>query len=163
IDVPSVACLTLGLGGAVFALLAGPDAGWSSARVVVGGVAAVALLATFVLRERRSDHPLLDPRLFGGFRYRAVAVAAFTGNAAFSVVAFFASLYLQQVEGLDPVEAGAVFLAMTVPLIVLSPRAGAWAERRPVGRLMAAGLVVVAGSVALFATLADFEGIGIVV
>ncbi len=159
VDVVGVVALTLGLGGAVLALLAGPDAGWVSTPVVGGAAAAVVLLTVFVARDTRSARPLLDRRLFGGARYRAVAVAAFVGNAAFAVVAFFASLYLQQVQGLDPVAAGAVFLAMTVPLIVLSPRAGAWTGRIAVGRLMAAGLGVVAVSVALFALLGVDEGL----
>ena len=108
--------------------------------VVGGAVAAVVLLVTFAVRDAHAPRPLLDRRLFGGYRYRAVATAAFVGNAAFAVVAFFASLYLQQVQDLDPVAAGAVFLAMTVPLIALSPRVGAWTTRIAVGRLMAGGL-----------------------
>ncbi len=163
VDVVGVVCLTLGLGSAVLALLAGPDSGWGSAVVVGGAIGAVALLTVFAVRDGRSDHPLLDRRLFGGYRYRAVATAAFVGNAAFAVVAFFASLYLQQVQDLDPVAAGAVFLAMTVPLIALSPRAGAWAERFAVGRLMAGGLVIVAMSVVLFAGLGVDDGLGPVI
>jgi MFS family permease len=163
VDVVGVVCLTLGLGGAVLALLAGPDSGWGSVPVVGGGIGAVALLTVFAVRDARATHPLLDRRLFGGYRYRAVATAAFVGNVAFAVVAFFASLYLQQVQDLDPVAAGAVFLAMTVPLIALSPRVGAWSERFAVGRLMAGGLVIVAISVVLFAGLGVDDGLGPVI
>jgi MFS family permease len=102
---------------------------------------------------------MLDRRLFGGARYRAVATTAFVGNAAFAVVAFFASLYLQQVQDQDPVAAGAVFLAMTIPLVAMSPRVGAWADRLPVGRLMGAGLAIVAVSVAQFGTFGAGDGL----
>jgi len=163
VDVVGVVCLTLGLGGAVLALLAGPDSGWLSVPVVGGAIGAVALLTVFAVRDARSAHPLLDRRLFGGYRYRAVATTAFVGNAAFAVVSFFASLYLQQVQDLDPVEAGAVFLAMTVPLIALSPRVGAWTERFAVGRLMAGGLLIVAVSVVVLAGLGIDDGLGPVV
>lgn len=163
VDVVGVVCLTLGLGGAVLALLAGPDSGWASFPVVGGAVAAVVLLTTFAVRDAHAAQPLLDRRLFGGYRYRAVATAAFVGNVAFAVISFFASLYLQQVQDLDPVAAGAVFLAMTVPLIALSPRVGGWTTRFRVGRLMAGGLVVVAVSVAVFAAIGVDDGLGPVI
>jgi MFS family permease len=163
IDVVGVACLTLGLGGAVLALLAGPGSGWASAPVIGGTIAAVVLLTVFVVHDGRSPAPLLDRRLFGGARYRVIATVAFVGNAAFAVVSFFASLYLQQVQDLDAVAAGAVFLAMTVPLIAMSPRVGAWTTRDRIGRLMGSGLVVVAVSVALFARLGTDSGLALVV
>jgi MFS family permease len=162
-DPPGAVLLTAGLGAAVFALLAGPDAGWASPEVVTSGSAAVVLLAAFVVRDRSRAHPLIDPVLFGSRAYRAVATIAFVANAQFSVVAFFASLYLQQVAGFSTMASGAVFLAMTVPLIVLAPRAG-WAQRRfgdpPVLR---AGLLGLAASSALFAVLRPSGAIGVLV
>ncbi len=156
------ALLTLGLGFAVFAVLAGPDSGWASTAVVVPAAVAAALLAAFAVLDRRSSRPILDRSLFGR-RYSAIAAAAFVGNAAFAVVAFFASLYLQQVQGLKPVAAGAVFLAMTIPLVVLSPLVGRVTRSSTVAPLMAGGLLIVAGSVALFAVLSASTGTAILV
>ncbi|MGZ4797374.1 MAG: MFS transporter [Acidimicrobiia bacterium] len=163
VDLVAVPALILGLGAVVFALLAGPDAGWDSMSVVGGSTLGVGLLGVFVLRERDATRPLIDVHLFANARYSRVAAAAFVGNAAFAVVAFFTSLYLQQVHGLDPVAAGAVFLAMTIPLIGLSPLVGGWATpaRRP--PLMGAGLVVVAASIAIYAALPVAGGLAIVV
>ncbi len=162
-DLLAVAALTAGLGAAVFALLAGPDDGWSAPSVVVPGMLALVLLGGFVRVEQRSPAPLLDPRLFLHGRYPPIAVTAFVANAAFAVVSFFASLYLQQVEGLAPVVAGAVFLALTIPLVVLSPVAGRLVGRVPSGRLMGGGLFVIAASVGLFATLGASGGLGLLV
>ena len=161
-DVGAVVALTAGLGLAVFALLAGPDDGWTAPAVVVPGLLALALLAGFARFEQRRPVPLLDPRLFVHGRYPPVAATAFVGNAAFAVVSFFASLYLQQVEGLDPVVAGIVFLAMTIPLIIVSPLAGRLIGRIATGRLMAGGLLIVGASVGLFATLGAGGGLGLV-
>lgn len=158
-----VGALTVGLGLGVFAVLQAPESGWWSASVVGDGVGAAVLLAWFLWEERRSPRPLVDRRLFEQGRYTAIAITAFVGNAAFAVVAFFASLYLQQVQDLDAVEAGAVFLAMTIPLMVLSPIAGAATRRMRANLLMAGGLIVVALSVALFATFGTQTGIVVVV
>ena len=156
------AVLTIGLGAGVFALLSGPDGGWYSTMVIIPATVALGLLAWFVVLERRAECPLLDPKLFVG-QYAPIAATAFVGNAAFAVVSFFASLYLQQVQGLDPVAAGAVFLAMTFPLVVLSPRVGAWTTPTSKGALMGGGLVVVAASVGLFAVLGTNPGITVLV
>ena len=159
----AVGALTVGLGLGVFAVLQAPESGWWSAPVVGAGAGAVVLLAWFGWEEHSAPRPLLDRRLFEQGRYTAIAITAFVGNAAFAVVAFFASLYLQQVLDLDAVEAGAVFLAMTIPLMVLSPIAGAATRRMRANRLMAGGLIVVGLSVALFATLGTQTGVVVVV
>ncbi len=151
------ALLTVGLGFAVFAMLAGPDSGWDSTAVLGPAVVAVAVLAAFVVMDRRSARPILDRKLFGR-RYFAIGATAFIGNAAFAVVAFFASLYLQQVQGLEPVATGAVFLAMTIPLVVLSPLVGRITRPSSAAPLMAGGLVVVAVSVTCFAVLSASTG-----
>ncbi len=163
IGLRSVLALTAGLGLAVFAALQAPELGWASATVVVSGMSAVALLGWFGFEERRSATPLLPPSLFARGRARAAAITAFVGNAAFAVVAFFASLYLQQVQDLSSVAAGAVFLAMTVPLMVLSPVAGSATRRARSGLLMASGLAVVGVSVGLFAALGGDAGTAVLV
>ena len=101
--------------------------------------------------------------MFARGHARAASITAFVGNAAFAVVAFFASLYLQQVQDLSSVAAGAVFLAMTVPLMVLSPVAGSATRRARPGLLMAAGLATVGVSMALFAALGGDAGTAVLV
>ena len=159
----AVGALTIGLGLGVFAVLQAPESGWWSASVVGAGLGGVTLAGWFLWEERRAPLPLLDRRLFEQGRYTAIAITAFVGNAAFAVVAFLASLYLQQVQDLDAVAAGTVFLAMTIPLMVLSPIAGAATRRMRADLLMAAGLLVVALSVAIFATLGTETGVALVV
>ncbi len=152
-DAVGVLGLLVGLGSGVFALLAGPDSGWGSPWVVGGAVLAVLLLVSFVRHDRRMSHPLLDPALFATSRYRQVATVAFVANAQFSAVAFFASLYLQQVAGLSAALAGAVFLAMTAPLIALSPRVGRIEARIGTARALVFGLVALALAAGLLASL----------
>ena len=155
----SAVALTGGLGLGVFSVLQAPESGWGSGPVVGAGIAALGALTWFVVEEMRAAKPFIDRTLFAHGRGTAASVTAFVGNAAFAGVAFFASLYLQQVQGLSAVSAGAVFLAMTVPLIALSPVAGTLTQRVDVRLLMAAGMLVVAGSVAVFAVLGTESGI----
>jgi predicted MFS family arabinose efflux permease len=79
---------------------------------------AIALLAAFVLIERRSRAPLMRLAIF---RIRALAVA----DTALLLVAsgmfgmfYFASLYVQEVLGYNPLKAGLAFLPVTVGIMI---------------------------------------------
>jgi MFS transporter, DHA2 family, multidrug resistance protein len=86
IDLPGVALSTAGLVGVTYGIIEAGERGWSDARSLITLVAGVALLAAFVLWQRRAAHPLVDLTLF---RNRA-----FTGGAVLATVASFAMLGL---------------------------------------------------------------------
>ena len=44
-------------------------------------------------------------------------------------VFFYVSLYIQQILGYSPIQAGAAFLPMTVLIILLAPQAGRLSDR----------------------------------
>ena len=52
----------------------------------------------------------------------------FVGLAMFGTF-FYVSLYMQNVLGYSPVQAGASFLPMTILIILIAPRAGALTDR----------------------------------
>jgi EmrB/QacA subfamily drug resistance transporter len=120
IDVLGALSVTAGLTLLVFAIVKTQDFGWLSVETLGLTAAAAALLAAFVLIERRSKAPLVR---LGIFRTRSLTSA----NAAMLAVAggmfavfFFASLYVQGVLGFTPVEAGLAFLPLTAGIILFS-------------------------------------------
>src|SRR4051794_5305843 len=60
IDLPGAVLSTAGLVGVVYAVVEAPSRGWTSAPVLVSGVVGLALLAGFVVRERRTAAPMVD-------------------------------------------------------------------------------------------------------
>jgi EmrB/QacA subfamily drug resistance transporter len=113
-----------GLGGPVFALIEQPTHGWGDPLVLATFVGGIVCLALFVLWEARARHPMLD---LGLFRIRNFAVANGTTLAAYAGLIgglFFVGLYLQQVVGYTPLEAGLATTPISVLLFVLSPRFG---------------------------------------
>jgi predicted MFS family arabinose efflux permease len=81
-------------------------------------VAAVILLATFVLVESRVEHPLVPFRIFANQARAASFVAMALLPAAMFAMFFFLSLFIQNVMGYSPLQAGFAFLPFSAGIIV---------------------------------------------
>jgi EmrB/QacA subfamily drug resistance transporter len=102
----------------VYATVDANDAGWGSAQTVGLFLASAGLLAVFVVVESRSAAPLMP---FQIFRLRSLAGSnaaglAF-GGAVFGMF-FVITLYLQQVLGFSPLQAGLAWLATSLTVLV---------------------------------------------
>jgi MFS family permease len=87
--------------------------------------AGIVLAAGFVLREKKTDSPLLKIELFRENRVFAFSnLAALINYSATFAVGFFVSLYLQYLKGMSPRSAGLVLIAQPVVMTVFSPFAG---------------------------------------
>jgi EmrB/QacA subfamily drug resistance transporter len=110
IDVAGAITVTSSLMLAVYAIVNGNQAGWTSAQTLglLGGAAALFVL--FLAVEARIAVPLVPLRLF---RHRNLAVANVAGvlwAAAMFTMFFLAALYLQNVLGYSPLKVGLSFL-----------------------------------------------------
>jgi EmrB/QacA subfamily drug resistance transporter len=142
VDVVGAVLCALGLAGPVFALIEQPDHGWSSAVVAVPLIVGIILLVAFVLWERRSPQPMLPLHLFRSRNFTVGNLTTFALYAGLGVATFFIVLFIQQVGGYTPVEAGLSLLPITVMVVTLSRRFGGLADRIGPHRFMAAGPMV---------------------
>jgi EmrB/QacA subfamily drug resistance transporter len=97
----------------VYTLVKAPDVGWGSARTIGELSAALALLAAFVLNERRAKNPLAPLSIFriNGLGYAdATQLIAFAG---FLALFFFLTLYMQNVLGYSAIQTGLAYLPLT--------------------------------------------------
>jgi EmrB/QacA subfamily drug resistance transporter len=117
-DLAGAMTVTSGLVVLVFAIVKAQDYGWGSARTVGLMAAGLALLALFVVIERRSVAPLMRLSIF---RIRTLAVAdgvlLLVASGMFGMF-FFASLYVQEILGYSPLRAGLAFLPVTVGIVI---------------------------------------------
>ncbi|MFK4692826.1 MFS transporter [Streptomyces pristinaespiralis] len=144
-DIPGVALLALGLLSLVFGVVKGETWGWTSAGTLGTVLAGVAVLVLFGRYESRTEHPLLPMRLF---RSPTLAVGTVVTALNFFVmlgVIFFVMLYLQNVRGFTPVEAGVRTLPLSIASLVAAPLGAALTGRfgprvvMPLGMLLQAG------------------------
>ncbi|MFK4599416.1 MFS transporter [Streptomyces pristinaespiralis] len=128
-DQPGVVLVTLGAFGIVWALVRANAAGWSSAEVLGALVLGVALLAAFVLWERRTKAPMLPMRFFRSRAFATANPANFLVFASLYGTLFFLAQYFQTVLGEGPLGAGLRLMPWTATLMICAPIAGRWADR----------------------------------
>jgi EmrB/QacA subfamily drug resistance transporter len=124
IDWLGIGLSAAGLAGPVFALIEQPAHGWGDPLVWAPMLAGVACLALFVLREARARHPMLDLALFRIRNFWVANLTTLTAYAGLIGGLFFVGLFLQQVAGYSPLEAGLATTPISLILFVLSPRFG---------------------------------------
>jgi len=133
----------------------GNEVGWSSAETVGAFAIGFALLAAFVVWERRASEPMLPIGLFRSRSFAAGNTAIFfTLASLFGGVFFFAQL-LQVGLGYGPLATGVRLLPWTGTFIVVAPVAGALANRIGERTLMVAGLTLQAIGMAWLAIIAE--------
>jgi len=77
LDFPGIALFAAAMFGVTWALILGPERGWTHEAVVLRGLAGVALFALFAIVERRRAHPMLDLTLFRAWPFVGAIVAMF--------------------------------------------------------------------------------------
>ncbi|MCF6525264.1 MFS transporter [Streptomyces sp. JJ36] len=153
VDWPGLATIGLSVFALLYALTEGPAAGWGSPVVVLLLVAAVVLAVVWYRLERRSRDPLVDLRLFRIRSYNGALAANLAMNLTWAGLSFLLVLWLENVRGRSPVEAGMLLLPATVGVFLcirLGGRLAAWRG----GRLPAVtGLTVASGGLFVLASL----------
>jgi predicted MFS family arabinose efflux permease len=98
--------------------------GWSSGQTLLILAAAAAGLVGLLRYELRRDDPLIELRFFRSIPFTGATVIAVCAFGSFSGFMFLYPLYLQDVRGLNALDAGLFLLPMAVMVIVLAPISG---------------------------------------
>ncbi|MEV4111895.1 MFS transporter [Nonomuraea sp. NPDC049695] len=140
IDLPGLATSALALFALTYALIEGEGAGWTSPQILAAfGVFAAAAVA-FVLVEARAAEPMIAVSLF---RARVFTGGLLTmGVWSFGVfgIYFFSALWLQNVLGFSPTQAGAAFVPMALVMAVTAMLSQRISARIGIGRTVALGM-----------------------
>jgi EmrB/QacA subfamily drug resistance transporter len=143
----------IGLTGLVLGISKGGIEGWHGAVVIGGLAAAVIFLPLFVLVERRQKAPMLDLTIFNNRLFTAASAAAFLSGLARFALTFIFVFYFQGVQGDSPILAGLKLAPMAVGILIASPLAGIYADRKGSRGLASYGMLVTTIGLALLTTL----------
>jgi EmrB/QacA subfamily drug resistance transporter len=152
LDIAGAVTVTASLMLAVYAIVNGNGAGWTSVQTLGLLAAAAALMAVFLSIEARVESPLMP---LGLFRLRNVATANVLGvlwAAAMFAWFFLSALYLQRVLGYSPLQVGMAFLPANLIMGAFSLGLSAKLVMRfGIRSPLAVGLVLSAVGLVLFA------------
>jgi len=133
----------VGLAALLFGIIEGPSKGWTEPLVLGAFVLAAASLASFLIWEQRTAHPMLDLSVFKNPRFSA-------GSGTITIVFFalFGSLFLmtqywQLVHGYSALEAGIRLLPYAATMMIVAPLSARFVERLGTKRVVLAGLTLV--------------------
>jgi EmrB/QacA subfamily drug resistance transporter len=142
IDWAGIALSAIGLGGPTFALIEQPSRGWSDPMVWVPMLVGVLCFGLFILREATARHPMLPLWLFRIRNFWVTNLTTLSTYAGLIGGLFFVGLYLQQVVGYSPLEAGLATTPISILMFFLSPRFGRIASGTGPRAPMSAGPIV---------------------
>jgi EmrB/QacA subfamily drug resistance transporter len=160
LDVPGLVLSAGSLFLLTYGLIEGSTLGWTSLAILGALVGAAVLATAFVLVERRAAAPMVAVSLFRERVFTGGIAAVMMWAFGLFGIYFFTSLYLQNVLGFSPTEAGLAFVPMALLMVVgavlsdrVALRFGAHRSVSFAMALMALGI----GSVALLGEYATYQ------
>jgi EmrB/QacA subfamily drug resistance transporter len=155
IDYAGAALLTVGAGGALYAVsTGGVDRPWGSPAIVVPLVASLLALVAFVVWERRARDPILPLDLLRGRTIGGADLGLFAIGASMISAVTFVPLFVQNVLGRSATSAGTVLIPLTLSWFAASIVAGQIVSRTGRSRpVLLAGPPLAGAGFALLATM----------
>lgn len=151
LDLPSACCYIAGLVLTMTGVLQATDHGWTDPRVLGPIVVGTAALAGFVRGQRRLRDPLLDLTLLADRQITGWLLAGLTLAVGTLGALTQLPVFLQSTGRFGPEAAGALMLALTLPVLLLPPLSAALVGRGlpPRGILLTAAILITAGNLLL--------------
>lgn len=124
LDVFSLVLSSVGFGGLLYGFSSAGDKGWSSpivyGTIIIGALA----LITFIVRQLRMDEPMLDFKIYKYPMFALSSVISIVVSVAMFSAMILTPLYVQNVRGIGPFEAGILMLPGAVLMGIMSPITG---------------------------------------
>ncbi|HLU35686.1 MAG TPA: DHA2 family efflux MFS transporter permease subunit [Thermomicrobiales bacterium] len=137
-----------GLGSTMFAVLEGPDMGWTSPEILATGIVGISCLVLLVRRALRIPAPIVDFRLYGNRLFLAINRVAFFGSAGFLGTLFLVPLYLQDARELSALTAGLTTMPEALGVVISTQVVARLYPHIGPRRLQASGLLLVTAAIA---------------
>ncbi len=159
-DVIGLVTLVVGLSAIVIALMEGADWGGSAPATFGLSGAGVALLAVFAVAELRIAQPLIELNLLRIETFTGGNLVFFTFQFNKIAVFVFVALYLQDVVGESPIDAGLALVAAVAPTLLTSYLAGRATDRYGSRRPGTVALVLNGAAVLVIGIVTYGDGYG---
>src|SRR3954451_23582299 len=157
IDIPGQLTLIGGLFALVYGFLEAAEEGWGATHVVVALAAAAVLLTAFLVIEATSRAPMMPLSLFRARRFSGAQLAAVAISSGLFAGFIYIMVYLQEVHGYSPVQAGLILVPGTMVNLFCAAGTASLAKRVPPVALISGGLVLVAAGLVISALMLNAD------
>jgi EmrB/QacA subfamily drug resistance transporter len=113
-DIAGALTSTAGMASLVYGFIRAADQGWRDSLTIGSFGAAIVLLVAFAFIETRAKEPITPLRMFADRNRSGTYVIMLSLAAAMFGMFFYIVLFVQNVLGYTPIEAGLAFLPVTV-------------------------------------------------
>ena len=124
LDFPGIVLAGLGFLGLTYGLIRGNALGWTSGEIVASLVGGIVLLAAFIAWERRTPTPMLPLSMFRIRDFSAANSVGFLMSAGMFGSIFLLTLFVQEIQGASPLQAGLKTMPWTGTILLVAPVAG---------------------------------------
>ncbi|MDI3402660.1 MFS transporter [Streptomyces cavernicola] len=111
---------TIGMATLVYAIIVGPEHGWTSAQVLLPAAAGVVVLVLFALWELRTPYPMLDMHFFRSPKFVGAIAGSLLVVFGMGGSLFLLTQHLQFVLGYEPLEAGLRMAPLALTIVGLN-------------------------------------------
>ncbi|MEM8621213.1 MAG: DHA2 family efflux MFS transporter permease subunit [Actinomycetota bacterium] len=139
-DVPGQLLYIVAAGSFAWAIIQGPQTGWTSPSILAGVALFVVGLIAFIFWELRTPEPMMDVRLFGNRTYSVAIVTLFVALFSGYGMLLMLTQYWQNVVGYSVLITGLLIVPFSFWQIVLAPLVGGWVVRTGSRVLVLVGL-----------------------
>ena len=153
LDLPGQITAVVGLAALTYAFIEANTYGWTSARILTCFVVAAVSLSAFLVIEWRSRTPMLQLQFFRNLTFSGANLVGVIVSFGFFGVIFFLSLFMQEVQGYTPTQAGVRQLPVSLAVMVMAIVSGRITARVGARFPITAGLLVAGTALLLMTTV----------
>jgi EmrB/QacA subfamily drug resistance transporter len=158
LDYPAVVTAAAGLALLTFGFLRIPAVGLYNVQTAGALAGGLLLLITFIIREKKTAHPMMPLHLFANRTFSGANLLTFFLYAGLGSGMLFLSLDLVQAQGYSQLQSGLTFLPFTLLMIGIARLAGGWADKSGPRLLLIIGPAIAGAGLLILSFIGQTRG-----
>lgn len=155
IDFIGVILCATGLGFLVLAIDQGTKIGWTSPFIIFCFLAFLIILPLFILRELKTESPMLDLKIFKNWDFSTGNITGFLSYYVLFAVLFLMPFYLEDIMHYDAEIVGSILTPIPLAMALIAPFAGAISDKIGSRFMTTLGMIICAIAAFLLSFLND--------
>ena len=141
-DLPGTILITAGIASLTWGLIQAGERGWTDPWILAAFLAAAIILPVFIWVEMHTERPMIPMSFFRSRTFIGANIDSFVVAFLISGVAFFLTLYRQNIRGFSAINTGLTLLPIVIIMMILSPISGSLLNKLGTRRLIPVRMII---------------------